>query len=82
MRGPHLEGSAVSKGQMKSCALSCLESRLQTQEIPKFCPILGSNRAPIGDNKLGDFCVFPYIFNVFYGIFGVHVIPKWLINDS
>ena len=36
----------------------------------------------IGQNKIGDCLVFSYFFKVFYGIFGVYIFPKWLINDS
>ena len=35
----------------------------------------------IGENNLGDVGFF-FIFNVCYGILGVYIIPKWLINDS
>ena len=40
------------------------------------------NRAPIGQRHLCDFWVCSFIFKVCYGICGVYIIPKWLINDS
>ena len=49
--------------------------------LSDFCPKtgrIGSNRA----NNFGCFWVFFLFFNVFYCIFGVYIIPKWLINDS
>ena len=62
------------------------EAQLEHLEVPKDMGIrvlmfLCSNRAPIGDNNLGDF-VFFLFSKVFYGILGVYIIPKWLINDS
>ena len=38
------------------------------------------NRAPIGQTNLGDVWFFSLFFKVFYGIFGVYIIPKWLIK--
>ena len=38
----------------------------------------GAYRGPIGQKQLGDFWVFSYIFNVFYGICGVYLFPKLL----
>ena len=35
---------------------------------------------PYRGKKLGDLLVFSYIFNVFYGISGVYIFPKWLIK--
>ena len=42
----------------------------------------GANRAPIGENNLGILLVFSCFLNVSNGIFGVLIIPEWLINDS
>ena len=41
---------------------------------------MGINRGSIGENKLGDVRVFSRCVIVFSGVFGVYIIPKWLIK--
>ena len=36
------------------------------------------DRGPIGQKKIGDCLFFSYMFDVFYGILGVYIFPKWL----
>ena len=45
---------------------------------------MGSNElqwGEMGENHLGDLFLF-LSFKCFYCIFGLYIIPKWLINDS
>ena len=34
----------------------------------------------MGENNLGDFCFFSLFVLVFSGVWGVYIIPKWLIK--
>ena len=42
----------------------------------------GSNRVPIGQTNLGDVLFVSFFLKVVYGIYGVLIIPEWLINGS
>ena len=44
--------------------------------------IMGLQSGEMGEHNLGVFLDFLVFFIIFYGIFGVSIIPKWLINDS
>ena len=39
-------------------------------------------KAPTGQNNLGELLDFLFFSIILYGIFGVLTIPKWLIKDS
>ena len=41
---------------------------------------LGTRQMLKGDSEFRRCLVFSLFFNVFYGIFGVYIIPKWLIK--
>ena len=43
---------------------------------------MGAPMGEMGENNLGDFFVFSLFFTIFYGFFGLLIIPKLLINDS
>ena len=56
-----------------------MESGLKQGLIGPIEPKTESNRAQNTANKSCEFSVFPVFFNV---IFGVLIMPKWLIIDS
>ena len=40
----------------------------------------GKRWCSIGENNLGDFWVFSWFFIVFLGLYGVYIIPNWLLK--
>ena len=75
--GPPLSGAGVGVGMLRCAGDPLLQMGSNGLHMAAAAP----NRAPTGENNLGDFWVCSCVFKVFYGVFGFYIILKWLTND-